>query len=94
MRFSRKGSLEKHLVRAGLASVRRELRAYPLEFASFDEFWAALLKGTAASEMVKRTPTQVLEDIKAEARGKLANPDTGGVYVHNEAALILAKKAP
>jgi len=94
LRFSRKGSLEKHLVRAGLASVRRELRAYPLEFAGFDEFWVAVLRGTPASEMVKRIPSQVLEEIKAEARGKLANPETGGVYVHNEAALILAKKAP
>jgi len=94
LRFSRKGSLEKHLVRAGFEPVRRELRAYPLEFASFDEFWDAMLKGTPAAEMVKRIPAQVLEQIKAEARGKLANPNTGGVYVHNEAALILAKKAP
>jgi len=94
LRFSRKGSLEKHLVRAGFEPVRRELRAYPLEFASFDEFWDAMLKGTSAAEMVKRIPAQVLEQIKAEARGKLANPNTGGVYVHNEAVLILAKKAP
>ena len=94
LRFSRNGSLEKHLVRAGFEPVRRELRAYPLEFASFDEFWDAMLKGTPAAEMVKRIPAQVLEQIKAEARGKLANPNTGGVYVHNEAALILAKKAP
>jgi len=53
-----------------------------------------MLKGTAAAEMVKRMPAQLLEQIKAEARGKLGNRNTGGVYVHNEAALILAKKAP
>src|SRR5947208_11733263 len=94
LRFSRKGSLEKYLVRAGLASVRRELRAYPVEFAGFDEFWNALLKGTPAAEMIKRIHAQALEASQAETRGKLAHSDTGGVYVHNEAALILAKKAP
>ena len=42
--------------------------------------------------MVKRMPPKILEEVKAELRGKLANANSGGVYIHNEAALVLGKK--
>ena len=91
-RFSKPGSLEKRLKRAGFHSIRRELRAYPLEFATFEDYWNAATQGTPAIEMVKRMPPKILEEVKAELRGKLANANSGGVYIHNEAALVLGKK--
>ncbi len=91
-RFSKPGSLEKHLQRAGFHSIRRELRAYPMEFATFEDYWDAVLRGSPAGQMLNQVPAAVLEEVKAEVRSRLANPNTGALYVHNEAALVLAKK--
>src|SRR5439155_25897378 len=67
-RFSKPGSLEKRLKRAGFHLMRRELRAYPLEFATFEDYWEAATRGTSAIEMVKKMPPQTVEEVKAELR--------------------------
>jgi ubiquinone/menaquinone biosynthesis C-methylase UbiE len=90
-RFSATGSLEKHLTRAGFQSVRRERRAYPLEFRSFEEFWDTITKGTPARTMA-RLPAKVIAEVKEEVRAHMMNPTTGALYFHNEAALVLARK--
>jgi ubiquinone/menaquinone biosynthesis C-methylase UbiE len=90
-RFSATGSLEKHLTRAGFQSVRRERRAYPLEFRSFEEFWDTLTRGTPARAMA-RLPATVIAEVKEEVRVHMMNPTTGALYFHNEAALVLARK--
>ena len=91
-RFSATGSLEKHLTRAGFQSVRRELRAYPLEFRNFEEFWNTITKGTPARAMATRLPAKVIAEVKEEVCAHMMNPTTGALYFHNEAALVLARK--
>lgn len=92
MRFSAPGSLEKHLRRAGFQSVRREKRAYPLEFGSFEEYWEAMVKGTPAKEMASNLEASVLQEVKEELRAKMVNLTTGGILIYNEAAQVLGKK--
>ena len=91
-RFSKPGSLEKHLRLAGFHSARRELRAYPMEFATFENYWDAVVRGSPAGQLLNRVPAAGLEEITGELRSKLANPHTGAVYVHNEASLVLARR--
>lgn len=91
-RFCSPGSLEKHLSRAGFQSPRREPRAYPLEFSNFDDFWHGVTHGTVGGLTRIQTLAPALRDeVMEEVRSRLVGTD-GGIYVHNEAALILAQK--
>jgi ubiquinone/menaquinone biosynthesis C-methylase UbiE len=92
MRFSRPGSLEKIMRDAGFQSLRRELRAFPLQFDNFDHYWEALTQGTPAKERYSRLSPHILAEAREEVRAKLANPTTGKIDVFNEAALILGRK--
>ena|SRR5437867_8143200 len=93
LRFSAPGSLERYLARAGFQSIRRERRAYPLEFAGFDDYLEAMTKGTPGGrEMAARMPPAIFAEIREELREKLVNPATGRILVYNEAAQVLAKR--
>lgn len=92
MRFSRPGSLEKLMREAGFQALRRELRAFPLQFDNFDQYWEALTQGTPAKERYSRLSPNILAAAREEVRAKLADPTTGKIYVFNEAALVLGKK--
>jgi ubiquinone/menaquinone biosynthesis C-methylase UbiE len=91
LRFSAPGTLERHLSDAGFQSVRRELRAYPIEFKTFGDYWETLTRGTTMQSM--DIPGRVLDEVRSELSGKLANQRDGGVLLFNEVALILARKA-
>ena len=81
---------ERLLHRAGFRSIRRELRAFPLESETFEEFWDELMKANQKGET--RVSEKNLSEIKEEMRRKLVHPKTGGILMFNEAALILAQK--
>ncbi len=90
VRFGTPGTLEGHLVAAGFRSVRRELRAYPIEFETFGEYWDTLTRGTTMQSM--DIPGRVLDEVRTELSEKMANPRDGSVLLCNEVALILARK--
>ena len=90
-RFSAPGSLEKLLTRAGFTAIRRELRAHPLEFSSFDEYWETVMLFVPAKRKAE-LPSAVVDQVWERLRARLANPRTGGVLLYNEAALLLAAK--
>lgn len=92
MRFSRTGSLEKIMRETGFQSLRRELRAFPLQFDDFDQYWEALTQGTPAKERYSSLSPNILAEAREEVRAKLADPATGKIYVFNEAGLILGRK--
>ena len=77
---------------AGFESVRRELRAYPLEFRNCEEYWNTITRGTPAGAMATRLPAKVIAEVKEEVCAQMMNPTTGVLYFHNEAALVLGKK--
>ena len=77
---------------AGFQSLLRELRAFPLQFDNFDQYWKALTQGTPAKERYSRLSTDILAAVREEVRAKLADPTTGKIDVFNEAALVFGKK--
>jgi ubiquinone/menaquinone biosynthesis C-methylase UbiE len=85
-RFSAPGTLENRLGAAGFVSVRRELRAFPVEFQNFDEYWTTLFPTYPDGD---RTAAA----IRQELRRKLVKPETGRILMFNEAAFVLARKA-
>jgi SAM-dependent methyltransferase len=91
-RFSEPGSLETLLAATGFSRVRRELRAFPLEFDSFDDYWRAVFEATPSGGVLTRQPEPVLAEIRQELRTAMVNPKTGRIHMFNEAALILADK--
>jgi ubiquinone/menaquinone biosynthesis C-methylase UbiE len=91
-RFSKSGSLEKHLLRAGFESVRRLWFAHALEFPSFDSYWDMMMDGNPGATVARKLPESTLAAIREELRGRLVSPRTGGVRLFNEAAIILAAK--
>ncbi len=90
-RFAKAGSLEKLLQRAGFGSVERRLTSYAIHFETFEQFWDMLIGATPAIVAQDHSP-EMIEDIRRELRGRLVNPRNGTVYMHNEAALVLARK--
>jgi ubiquinone/menaquinone biosynthesis C-methylase UbiE len=90
VRFGRPGTLERYLTAAGFQSVRRDLRAYPIEFETFEAYWETLTQGTTMRSM--SVPADVLEAVRTEIRPLMANPANGKVLLINEVALILARK--
>jgi hypothetical protein len=90
VRFGRPGTLEHYLTAAGFQSVRRDLRAYPFEFETFEDYWGTLTQGTTMRSM--EIPGLVLEEVKDELSKKMTNPKDGSVLLFNEVALILARK--
>jgi ubiquinone/menaquinone biosynthesis C-methylase UbiE len=91
-RFSRPGSLESLLSRSGFSRIRRELRAFPLEFAGPDEYWRDVFDATPAGQSANNLPPAVLNHVKREVRRALVDPRTGRILMFNEAALVLATK--
>ena len=90
-RFSKPGSLEKLLNQAGFTSVRRDLRAFPLEFASFEEYWDTVMMFVPAGRKAE-LPSTVVDQVWERVRARLAHPRTGSVLLFNEAAFLLASK--
>jgi hypothetical protein len=90
-RFGAEGSLEKYLIAAGFESVRRNLRAFPIEFESFEEYWqtlgVAMILGPEGDLPLRAAP-----EIREALRLGLAQPPNGNILLFNEAALILARK--
>jgi ubiquinone/menaquinone biosynthesis C-methylase UbiE len=91
-RFSGRGSLERHLVSAGFGLVRRELRAYPIEFRNCEEYWNTMTRGTPARAMAARLPPKVFAEVREEVCAQMTNPTSGDIYFHNEAALVFGTK--
>lgn len=92
LRFGTGSRLETHLTRAGLEIARREQKAYPIEFESFEHFWHAMTCGSPAVDMVRRLPPSVLEQVREETRAGLLQPERNDVYLHNEAILLTGRK--
>jgi SAM-dependent methyltransferase len=92
LRLWRPGFLEKLLVRAGFGQTRREWRALPLEYSSFNSYWEAFVRGTPMAPDFAGVPDDSLAEIKSELRDQFVNPRTGEVLMWNEAALVLARK--
>lgn len=91
-RFAGDGKLERILTRGGFTSIRREMRAYPMEYATFDELWDALESGTTAGLRFRNYTTSVVSNVRSSLRRQFVNPRTNEVLLFNEASLILAKK--
>jgi hypothetical protein len=91
-RFSRPGQLEKVVAAAGFQAVRRESRAYPIEFESFDAYWDAVTRGTPAIEIARRLDAATIAGVQEESRARLVNGANGRILTYNEAILVLAKK--
>ncbi len=76
-----------------LLTARREQRAFPLEFASFDEYLEAMTKGTPGGrEMAARLPPAIFAEVREELRTEWVDPKTGRILIYNEAAQVLGKK--
>ncbi len=86
LRFCSPGSLESGLAAAGFQNVRREVRAFPIEFPSFEEYWEA---ATCIAPIYLPPPTS-LREIKEELRSRIPDGRSGRVTMWNEGALILA----
>ena len=91
-RFCKMGSLEEHLLNAGLQSVRRLQFAHALKYDTFDDYWDALLNTMPGGRSSRETPESVVSAIREELRARLVSPRTGEVRLFNEAAVILARK--
>jgi ubiquinone/menaquinone biosynthesis C-methylase UbiE len=85
-RFSAPGTLESRLGGAGFVSARRELRAFPLEFQNFDEYWTTVFPTSPDGDRMTAA-------IRQDLRRRLVNPETGRILMFNEAAFVLARKA-
>jgi len=91
-RFGRAGSLERLLAAEGFVRIRRELRAFPLEFKDFDEYWETLSLATPMRDAIEKHPSE-LEKIRLELRRRIMPSPKGRVLLFNEAGLVLAAKA-
>jgi ubiquinone/menaquinone biosynthesis C-methylase UbiE len=91
-RFGAAGSLERHLAEAGFGAIRRELRAFPLNFDRFHDFWETFTRATPMAVAVGKLPARVLEEVKQELRATMLDPRSGAVQLVNEAALVMAEK--
>jgi len=88
LRFCAPGSLERELARAGFRDLRREMRAFPIEFPSFEEYWEAAM----CVAPIHRPPPNVIREIKGELRSRIPDRRDGRVTLWNEGALIFAKR--
>ncbi len=88
LRFSSPGSLEAKLARAGFQDLRREMRAFPIEFPSFEEYWEAAV----CVAPLHLPPPTVLREVKEELRRRIPDRRDSRVTLWNEAALILARR--
>jgi ubiquinone/menaquinone biosynthesis C-methylase UbiE len=87
LRFSTPGSLESELTRAGFEDVRRKPRAFPIEFASFEDYWQTALRVVPLQAAHEAS----VSAIKEQLRAKIVNNGDGRMTLWNEAAVILAK---
>lgn len=88
LRFGPPGSLESELLRAGFHEVRRETRAFPIDFSTFDDYW------NAATRIVPLHADcgSLLPRVREILRRDLADHGEGKITLWNEAAIVLAKK--
>jgi ubiquinone/menaquinone biosynthesis C-methylase UbiE len=91
-RFGKKGSLEQLLAAEGFVRIRRELRAYPLEFSSFDDYWNTLSLATPMRDAIEKHPIQFAK-IRLELRRNFSPSRNGGLLLFNESGLVLAAKS-
>ena len=77
---------------AGFGLVRRELRAYPIEFRNCEEYWNTMTRGTPARAMATLLPPKVVAEVREEVCAQMTNPTSGDIYFHNEAALVFGTK--
>ncbi len=88
LRFCSPGSLESELDRAGFRDLRRDVRAFPIEFPSFEDYWEAAIRVAP----LRLPPPAPLRAIKEELRGRIPDSRNGRVTLWNEGALILARR--
>jgi len=91
-RFSRAGSLERQLSAADLVPYRRDLRAFPISFPTFDHYWKALLEGTPAKVTIEKLDPRARGEVREEVYRTIELLPDKSIQLHNEAALIFAKK--
>jgi hypothetical protein len=92
LRLWKPGALETLLSDAGLVPTRRDCRAFPLVYASFEAYWESFIQANPASLDLGDTPEGIVADLRTELRDQFVSPRTGEVLIWNEAALVLAAK--